>query len=93
MSNIMAHERSIAPATLAGVRISRLRSEAWAIWNASYHSSFPDAYRMLSRSLYQEALHAEINTLFAELDRQNRELDAVLAAREPTGIEPTPAAA
>ena len=76
----MTHDPWTAPATLAGARISRLRNEAWAAWNASYHTSFPDAYRVLSRSLYQEALHLQIQTLFAELDRQNLQLDAATLA-------------
>src|SRR5947209_18517788 len=77
---IMAEYFPTTPATQAGARISRLRNAAWAAWNASYHTSFPDAYRMLSRSLYEEALHEQIEVLFAQLDRQNFQLDTAAVA-------------
>lgn len=55
--------------------ISALQAEAWAAWNASYHTPAREAYRALGNTLYQQDVHERIESLFARLDQQNSELD------------------
>jgi hypothetical protein len=57
--------------------ISDLQGEAWAVWNASYHSEARDAYRAVGRALYRQDVHNRISSLFARLDEQNHQLDAL----------------
>jgi hypothetical protein len=64
--------------TPAAPSISRLHADAWSAWNTSYHAPMPDAYRIVSLALYQQALHEAIETLFTRLDMQNAQLDALL---------------
>lgn len=61
--------------------ISRLQSDAWAAWNASYHDRPPDAYRAVSLALYRQAMGERIQALFARLDEQNTQLDALAHSR------------
>jgi len=58
--------------------ISRLQADAWAAWNASYHAPDGDAYRVVSRSLYEQDVHERITALFHRSDEQNAHLDAML---------------
>lgn len=74
----MANRSTEARAAHDGIPISRLQGDAWAAWNASYHAPMPDMYRTLSLSLYKQALHQRIQTLFVRLDEQNAQLDALL---------------
>ena len=66
-------------------QISRLQSDAWAAWNASYHDPLPDAYRTVSLALYRQAMGERIQALFARLDEQNTRLDVLVRSRTGTG--------
>lgn len=90
----MAHDRSaLARAAHNATHISRLQSDAWAAWNASYHDPLPDAYRAVSLALYRQAVGERIQALFARLDEQNTRLDAVVHSdngAQSMGTEPHP---
>lgn len=58
--------------------ISRLQADAWAAWNASYHAPDGDAYRVVSRSLYEQDVQERIIALFNRSDEQNALLDTLL---------------
>ena len=59
--------------------ISRLQGDAWAAWNASYHAEDRDAYRNVSRALYDQDVHERVAALLARSDEQNALLDSLLA--------------
>jgi squalene cyclase len=61
--------------------VTRLQGDAWAAWNASYHAEDRDAYRAVSRALYEQDVHERIERLFALSDEQNRHLDMVLTTK------------
>jgi squalene cyclase len=57
--------------------ISFMQSEAWAAWNDSYHVPDGETYRALGRELYRQDVHERIAAMFARLDEQNAQLDAI----------------
>ncbi|MGH2447092.1 MAG: hypothetical protein ACRDFS_00585 [Chloroflexota bacterium] len=60
--------------------VSRLQGEAWEAWNASYHEPDADAFRALSEALYWLDIRDRIDHLFATLDQQNQQVEAVLSS-------------
>jgi len=72
------------------ISTARLQGEAWAAWNASYHTSTPDIYRAAGLALYQQAIGERIQSLFARLDEQNAQLDEMArpGTRRALGREP-----
>lgn len=80
MEQIMTHSTTIDHTTQEHVwSISPLQGDAWAVWNASYSAPEPDAYRELSRSLYNQDVRERITALFARSDAQNARLESLLA--------------
>ena len=90
----MADDSTVAEhAAHNATHISRLQSDAWAAWNTSYHDPMPDAYRTVSLALYEQAMGERIQALFARLDEQNTQLDALVRLRTGArnkGTEPHP---
>jgi len=58
--------------------VSELQGDAWAAWNASYHEPDSDALRAIAEALYRQDVHERIQALFARLDEQNAQVDALL---------------
>jgi hypothetical protein len=61
--------------------LSPLQSDAWAVWNKSYHVAEPEPYRALGRTLYRQDVHERIMKLFTRLDEQNEHLDRMERVR------------
>ncbi|GAC1473463.1 MAG: hypothetical protein PVSMB7_27480 [Chloroflexota bacterium] len=59
--------------------LSPLQIEAWEVWNASFHVDVPDAYRGLAEELYHQDVLGRIAALYARLDEQNAQLDAIVS--------------
>ena len=70
--------------------ISSLQARAWAIANAGYGVPEGDAYRAYARELYEEDLHERILALFARLDSQNVQVEAILRLHHTFSREPAP---
>jgi len=63
--------------------ISDLQAEAWAMCNQGYGVPDGATYRALGVELYQQDLRERIRALYARLDQQNAEMDAVLGGEGP----------
>lgn len=65
--------------------VSALQGKAWEAWNASYHETDTEGLRALSEALYCQDMHDRVSALFAELDEQNKQVDALLQAADMFG--------
>jgi hypothetical protein len=74
----MSYTASTNPSDQLSTDASVMRDAAWALYNASYTVHAPGLYRETGQWLYQQALSTDIASLFAQLDQQNRLLDAHL---------------
>lgn len=57
--------------------LSQLQGEAWHLCNLSFHVSYGEPYRMLSRELYLQDVHDRIAMVLDKLDAQNAYLDSL----------------